>query len=501
MTLISFVRKRYYLSKKQAGSVGWFRVCPAMLFCACLVITLTEQPVRLDFGPLIMSFCPPLASLLLLLHSCYMPEQIVRLTIGRLSYGPAGIGRGDGKVVFVPGTVPGDEVEVTIDEEKKNYARGHVVAIHQPSPHRRTPPCPYVTRCGGCPWQHISYEEQLRAKEATVREQLQRIGGIADPSVLPIIAAPSEWHYRHRIRLRVENNARLGFSPPQSHEMIEVNECLIAREASAFQLKAAREWMTALHTLLHQIEIVAQGQAKTDGAFVLMGETSGTFRKSDHAVCLQFLRTHPSVSGLLLSGQDWRRTWGNPAVTYDLGVDGLSLQVSRGTFTQVNLVGNQLLITTLLQLAGFQKGQRVIELYCGAGNFSLPIARRVASLIGIESVFDAVADARANAARAGVTNTRFVHASAQAGVRQLLQRNTRCEVIVLDPPRTGAAEVITELPRFAAQTIAYISCDPTTLARDLRQLQRHGYRLQLAQPIDLFPQTYHVETIALCVLT
>ncbi|MBM4257790.1 MAG: 23S rRNA (uracil(1939)-C(5))-methyltransferase RlmD [Deltaproteobacteria bacterium] len=430
-----------------------------------------------------------------------MSEKIVPLTIDRLSYGPAGVGRSDGKVVFVPGTVPGDEVDVVIDEEKKNYARGHVAALTVPSPYRRTPPCPYVTQCGGCPWQHITYAEQLRAKEATVREQLQRIGGIADPPVLPILAAPSEWHYRHRIRVRVENNTRLGFSPPQSHAVVEIESCLIAGETSDLQLKAARAWVTRLRTPLHHVEIIEHGQAKGEVSCVLIGEADGLFQHADDATGTQFLRTHPVVSGLMLSGQGWRRTWGDPSATYDLGVDSLSLTVNRGTFTQVNPRGNQTLIATLLQLGHFCKEQRVIELYCGAGNLSLPIAHRVASLIGIESAFDAVADARTNATRVGVTNAQFVHAAAHAGVQQLLQKNTSCDVIVLDPPRTGAAEVITVLPRFAARTICYVSCDPTTLARDIRQLQQRGYRLHVAQPIDLFPQTYHVETIAVCVLT
>jgi 23S rRNA (uracil1939-C5)-methyltransferase len=143
----------------------------------------------------------------------------------------------------------------------------------------------------------------------------------------------------------------------------------------------------------------------------------------------------------------------------------------------------------------------VIELYCGAGNFSLPIARRVSALVGIESVFDAVADARANATRAGVTNVQFLHAPVQTGVRHLLQERTLCDVLVLDPPRAGAAEVMAELPQFAPHLIVYVSCDPTTLARDIRLLRQSGYHVQVAQPIDLFPQTYHVETIALCVLT
>lgn len=430
-----------------------------------------------------------------------MSQQTVRVTIDRLSYGPAGVGRVDGRVLFVPGTVPGDTVEVLIEEEKKNYARGRVATLVAPSLHRRTPPCPYVTQCGGCPWQHLTYEEQLRAKEAAVRDQLQRIGGIADPPVLPILAAPAEWHYRHRIRLRVDNNARLGFSPAQSHDIVEIASCLIAGEANALQLQVAREWVAALQTRVSQVEIVAQARRGDDDTFVLLAEAEEMFRSSDDAACTQLLRTHPLLSGLLLTGPGWRRNWGDLTVTYELGVEDLSLQVRRGTFTQVNPAGNRQLIAALLQLGAFHDKQRVIELYCGMGNFSLPIARRVASLIGIESVHDAVADARENATHAQITNVEFLQSSVYEGVQQLLRRGTACDVLVLDPPRTGAAEVIEELPRFAAPTIAYVSCDPTTLARDVRRLQQNGYRLQVAQPLDLFPQTYHVETIAICVLT
>ena len=430
-----------------------------------------------------------------------MSQQTVRVKIDRLSYGPAGVGRTDGKVVFVPGTVPGDEVEVVIDEEKKNYARGHIGTLPHPSPQRREPPCPYVSRCGGCPWQQVSYAEQLRAKEATVREQLQRIGGIPEPPVLPIIPARKEWHYRHRMRLRVTHDARLGFSPPQSHDVVAIDACLIASETSALQLSIARAWVTALQTKLQQLEIISQAQMQDDGTFVLCGEATGTFRQADAAMCTQFLQAHPAVMGILLTGPGWRRNWGDATVHYNLGIDEMTLHIRRGTFTQVNPTQNQVLLMTLLQLGEFHPTQKVIELYCGAGNLSLPIARRVSSLIGIESGIDAVADARANAMRVGIANVQFLHASAQAGVRQLLQQGTQCDVLVLDPPRAGAADVIPALPRFAAQRILYVSCDPTTLARDVRQLQQRGYRLHAAQPIDVFPQTYHVETIALCVLT
>src|SRR5262245_48815989 len=151
-----------------------------------------------------------------------MLPHTLNLTIDRLSYGAAGVGRSNGKVVFVPGTVPGDEVEVVIAEEKKTYAIGHVVTLRQPSAQHRPPPCPYVPRCGGCPWQHVAYAEQLRAKEAAVREHLRRIGGMPDPPLLPIIPSPQEWHYRHRVRLRAEDNLRLGFSGARSHALVQI---------------------------------------------------------------------------------------------------------------------------------------------------------------------------------------------------------------------------------------------------------------------------------------
>ena len=423
------------------------------------------------------------------------------VTIDRLSHGPAGVGRADGKVVFVPGTVPGDEVEVVLDEEKKRYATGHVVQIRQPSAQRRTPPCPYVSRCGGCPWQHVTYPEQLRAKELTVREQLRRIGGIAEPPMLPIIPAPQEWHYRHRIRLHGQAG-RFGFSPPQSHDVVEIESCLIAREDVTAQLQTAREWGTALRTVVRQIEIIGGELAgATAPSIVLVGEADGAWHSQDMAICTNFLADHPRIAGMLLFGHGWRRRWGNTDVSFVPEHEEAALSMSHGTFTQVNPTGNRALIAAVRALGAFRKEHTVIELYCGAGNLSLPIARDVHSLIGIEQERAAVIDAEGNAARLGLTNVQFMPASVEAGVRHLLQTGVRADVVVLDPPRMGAAAVIDLLPRFGAHAVLYVSCDPATLARDLRRLHTHGYHLHAVQPVDLFPQTYHVETITLSLLT
>jgi 23S rRNA (uracil1939-C5)-methyltransferase len=420
------------------------------------------------------------------------------LTIDRLSYGTAGVGRFDGKVIFVPGTVPGDQVEVALEAEKKTYAVGRVITLHRSSPSRRQPPCPYVSQCGGCPWQQVTYVEQLQAKEEAVREHMRRIGGFVDPPVLPILSSPQEWHYRHRIRLHAHANARLGFTQARSHELVEIETCLIAEPEIAAQLQGAREWLTSLRTTVCQIELISR---TSSGGIVLLGESDGPFQNADEETCANFLATHANVSGLVLTGQQWRRMWGDPTISFALGVDGLTVQVSPGIFTQVNLAGNHVLLSTLLSLGNFHNSQRVIELYCGAGNFSLPLARCVRELVGIEQDRRAVADARTNAARMNITNARFIHASARAGAADLLRHGVRGDVVVLDPPRAGAAEVIDMLPRFGAQSIIYVSCDPVTLARDLRRLSVHGYRLHVLQPLDLFPHTYHVETIALADLT
>ncbi|MBI3245772.1 MAG: 23S rRNA (uracil(1939)-C(5))-methyltransferase RlmD [Deltaproteobacteria bacterium] len=427
------------------------------------------------------------------------------MTIDRLSYGPAGVGRLDGKAIFVPETAPGDVVEVRIEEEKKGYARGRVTALLTASPFRREPPCPYVQRCGGCPWQHLTYEEQLRSKETLVQEQLRRIGGLAEVPLLPILPSPREWRYRQRIRLHVEQNTRLGFSPSRSHAVVEIQDCLIAWEGVAAHLQLAREWVAALRTPVAQLELAVNEGAVKDGGeqeepnVVILGEARGPLHSTDEAACERFLAAHLQCVGLMLSGREWQRTWGDTSLTFSSEESVLTAR--DGAFTQVNPAANRVLTASLLQLCAVHDRQRVIELYCGAGNFSVALARRARGLIGIEQNSAAIAAARANAQRAGLPNARFVHDSALAGVQQLLKSCVQCDVIVLDPPRTGAAEVIDVLPQLGASMIAYVSCDPATLARDLRRLQHHGYRLQAVQPIDMFPQTYHVETIAVSVLT
>ncbi len=435
-----------------------------------------------------------------------MPSVPIPLTIERLSYGPAGVGRVNdkdgGKVVFVPQTAPGDQVDVSLTEEKKRYAHGHLVAVRQPGPARRVPPCPYVPRCGGCPWQHVTYAEQLRAKETLVREHMRRIGEVEDPPVLPILPSPQEWRYRHRIRLRTEPPARLGFYQAQSHELVELGDCLIAGEDCAAYLTHARAWLTQLRTTVRRIELITSDPLRAPtGGVVLIGNAEGRFQTVDEEWCAAFVARHDDVDGLMLFGRGWRRVWGETRIVLDLGVDDLVLEVKRGGFTQVNPAGNRVLIAALLRLGDFKESQKVIECHMGAGNLSLPIAKRVRALLGIEQDRYALADARENAARMGLDNVTFVHAPARVGLQIVVQRKGEADVLVLDPPRAGAADSLDAIPRLKIQKVVYVSCNPTTLARDLHRLGQLGYRVECLQPVDLFPHTYHVETIAIAVLT
>ena len=435
-----------------------------------------------------------------------MTSETHRLTIDRLSYGPDGVGRLDGesrgKVVFVPAAVPGDDLDIALTDEKKRYANGRIVTVRHPSAERRVPPCPHLPDCGGCPWQQVGYAEQLRAKEAIVRESFRRIGDLSEPTLLPIVPSPQEWRYRHRIRLRTEPEACLGFYRSDSHTLVELDDCLIAAPASARHLVRARAWLSRLRTCVRRVELLTGDPACASAdQVVLAGNAEGRFNDADEKTCAAFVRECDDVAGLLLFGRGWRRSWGDPRIVLDLGVDGLRLEVTRGGFTQVNPAANRVLIENLLRLAEFGRSQRVIECYAGAGNLTLPIAARAGRLVAIERDANAIADARENLTRLGFDHVECLHASAKAGLRRLVERGETADVLVVDPPRAGMADMLDEVGRLHVETLVYVSCDPTTLARDLRRLRDLGYGLRCAQPIDLFPHTYHVETVAIAVLT
>jgi 23S rRNA (uracil1939-C5)-methyltransferase len=405
-----------------------------------------------------------------------------------MAYGPHAIARHAGKVLFVRGGAPAEELTATIREERATYAYADVTAVVRPSPDRRVAPCPYLPRCGGCPWQHLTYRAQLAAKTAAVAELLRRIGRIA-VRVEPTLPSPQEFGYRGRLKLRA-GGGQVGFYAAASHELVPVAHCLLAEPAVDLAVEAVAALVRGLETAVRRIEIVAGDEAP---GVVVLGEAEGRWEPADEARAAAWRAAHRTVRGLVLRGRGWRRAWGDDRVAVWPEPD-LPLTVRAGTFSQVNPAANQLLVRTVLALLAPAPGERVLDLYAGAGNFALPIARRRVAVTAIEQHAQAAADGRANAARAGLAACHFRTGRVERELAALVAAGAPADAIVLDPPRSGAAAALAGVLRLAPARLVYVSCDPATLARDLARLGA-AYRIDTVQPIDLFPHTYHVETV------
>jgi 23S rRNA (uracil1939-C5)-methyltransferase len=414
------------------------------------------------------------------------------LDIDALSYGPYGIGRHQGKAVMIPKTAPGDTVTARIVEAKERYLVGEIVRVLKPSSLRQEPPCPYVAQCGGCPWQHVRYESQLLAKQKSVEDALRRIGKLKGFELKPIIASPSTYHYRRRIRLQRDGSNRLGFFTSFSHHLIEIDRCLIADDKLNGLIEKLRRWSAELITDVEHLEVVTGDQPNE---IVIVGQSAGAFNSRDSSICERLLEENQLLNGLIVRGPDWRRIWGEVSVSV-IPEDGLCVRVDGDVFTQVNSLGNRQLLNELLAAADFIRDDRVLELYSGAGNFTHSIAQRVGDIVAVEGYRPAFESGKRSAELNGINNIHWICSPVSAALAKLKKQRRRYSKIVLDPPRTGAKGIERDLAVLGAGKILYISCNPTTLARDLAALTQQGYSLRTVQPVDLFPHTFHVEAIA-----
>jgi 23S rRNA (uracil1939-C5)-methyltransferase len=420
------------------------------------------------------------------------PKNDFTLEIESLAYGPYGIGRIDHQVIMVPATVPGDKICARVTDSKGNYAVGEKLRLLEPSPLRQTPPCPYVHDCGGCPWQQVQYAAQLKAKEQSVADALRRIGKLDGFELRPIIASPHEYHYRRRIRLQCDKTKRIGFFRAFSHDLVEVDRCLIADNAFNKILHPLRSWMSELDTAVEHVEIVS---GDDPDQIVATGKAVGEFILKDDSACERLLNETSGINGLVLRGDNWRKEWGQTAVSIRCD-DGICLKVEGDLFIQVNAEGNRKLLRELLAAGGLEKNDQLLELYAGAGNFTLLLAKRTQNIVAVEGYRQSVNNGKRSAQLNGISNIRWICAPVPAAMERLAKQRQRFSKIVLDPPRKGAKGIDRDLASFGAQRILYVSCNPATLARDLAALARHGYRLMFVQPIDLFPHTFHVEALA-----
>ena len=354
------------------------------------------------------------------------------------------------------------------------------------------PGCRYFPTCGGCQWQHVAPRAQRDAKAAIVAEQLARVAGVRDAEVLPTVPSPADWHYRARITLAVEGR-RVGYRRARSHDLVEIADCPLGDPVVSAHLVAARAWVAALRVPLRRVTVSA-----APAGVALAASATARPGPADLAASEALLARAAGVRGTVVTGAGVRLVAGDPTVRVALE-PGLDLEVPADVFTQVNPGANQRLVETVLALGAFTPGERVLDLYCGAGNLSLPLARRGVSVLGIERSGVAVEAARANAARHGLPAATFRADDVARALASLPSGSL--DAVVLDPPRAGAADALPALAALRPPRIIYVSCDPATLARDVRTLLAAGYRLERVQPIDVFPQTYHVESVTKLRLT
>jgi 23S rRNA (uracil1939-C5)-methyltransferase len=427
-------------------------------------------------------------------------------TIDKLSFGGNGVCRISGKVCFVPFSCPGDTVRLAVTSEKKSYQLARIVELLEPSALRTTPPCPVFGICGGCTWQHINYTHQLEAKQNILAETMWRGARVAAECISATQPSPSQYGYRSRVQFKLHgtgNALQIGFYRNGSHTVVDAGQgCLVA-------LPEINEVMNRFRLLLKafpdarsipQINIDSADQ----GILAIV-----TYTGRDTASTVSFFQKHfeelrplsglflksDTKSGLLEVSGDGILTYSVPSGAPAGAMCRLSYQP--GGFAQVNREQNRAMLETVNRLGCFKSSEQVLDLYCGNGNISLPIAGIVSHVTGIEESSASISAARENCIVNGITNADFICFDAAGGTARLADADRHFDTIILDPPRSGAAETVPEICRLNPASIIYISCDPSTLARDCGQLSERGYCVKESVPVDMFPQTYHIESVTL----
>lgn len=416
-----------------------------------------------------------------------MPE----IEISAMTFGRFGVGRQDGKAVMVAGAVAGDRLDVEIVSERRDYSVAKIREILRASAERRVAPCPYLPRCGGCDWQHIDYGAQVRFKGEVVARELGHTLGVAiDPAGL-VEPAPAEFGYRSRIRLRVGAKGVLGFYSAGSNTIVQIDSCMVAEPGIRMPLHLAR----SLGKRVEEIEVVRDGAREVQVAHLKKPAAEEDLRRASNV-----LESDSEIAGIVLRSGTHRATAGDTAIAIELEA-GLSIEVDADLFSQVNRAQNQKLVASVMEMAAIHESAAVLDLFCGAGNFSLPASRRGARVTGVDADAGAIAAAARNAARLKFRDAQFVAMKASATADFLHRARYRPELIILDPPRTGAPDLMEPIIKLRAPGVIYVSCDVTTLARDLRVLAGAGYKINRVRGFDFFPNTHHVEIAVHALLT
>jgi 23S rRNA (uracil1939-C5)-methyltransferase len=432
-----------------------------------------------------------------------LPEGSFEVEIRNLSPEGRGVAQVEGKAVFIPGALAGELVRFRYSARHRRHDEGRLESVLRPSPDRVVPRCAHADICGGCSLQHLSSSAQLRDKQEALLETMSRLGGVVPEQLLPPLESPSHWGYRQKARLGVkwvEKKGRVlvGFREQRSGFIADIQHCAVLDERVGSLLEPLARLIEGLsiRERLPQIEV-----ATSDAEAVLILRVLSEPSAQDRAALCNFAAAHGIRFGVQSAGPESIRSLCDQeplSQSYSLADFGIEIGFEPTDFTQVNAALNRLMVRQALELLDPKTDDTVLDLFCGLGNFTLPLATLAGQVTGVEGDAGLIERARANARCNGLENICFEVANLyepQDGAAWLKQRYTKA---LIDPPRSGAAEILGLLPKLGVQRLVYVSCYPATLARDAGILvKEHGYKLKQLGVMDMFPHTAHVESIAL----
>ena len=436
------------------------------------------------------------------------------MQIDALGSNGEGIGRIDGYTVFVEGALPGEKISVLIVKVKKNYGYGKLMEILEVSPERREPMCPVAKQCGGCQLQHLSYEAELAYKTREVKDVMERIGGIRNVEVKPALGMENPWRYRNKAQFPVgrgKDGCAIGFYAKRSHRIVDTDQCFLQNACNDEIIGIVRAFLNEFNIPLYDEE---KHKGLVRHILTRIGRNSGEImvcivingkKLPNSDILVERLKAVEGVVSIVLNvnkektnvflGQKINTLWGKDTITDS--IDGIEFEISPLSFYQVNPIQTEVLYGKAVELAGLKGEETVLDLYCGIGTISLFFARKAKKVFGVEIVPEAIADAKKNAARNGITNAEFAVGAAEEVIPRLYkEEGITADIVVVDPPRKGCDEKLLEtILQISPEKIVYVSCNPATWARDLAVLKEGGYELKEVQPVDQFSHSVHVEVV------
>jgi len=438
------------------------------------------------------------------------------INIDNMGYEGEGVGKIDGFTVFVAGAIVGEKVKIKIVKVSKNFAFGKLLEIIEKSKGRIEPVCIIYKNCGGCNLQHIDYNSQLDFKTNRVVQVINRIGKLEEVIVHKALGMESPYNYRNKVQLPASNIngvVKIGFYAVRSHDIINMENCHIQDAVADIVVKLTRQWIREFNIECYNEEnhqgilrhIMIRKGIKTGEVMVVLvikgkdiphkEEFIEIMRKKIKGLVSIIQNTNNEKTNVIL-GSACKTLWGKD--TINDYISEFKFEVSPLSFFQVNSIQTEVLYNKALEYANLSGGEVVLDAYCGTGTISLFLSKKAKKVYGVEIVPEAIENAKKNAKENNVDNTEFIVGEAEKVIPKLISQGVRADVVVVDPPRKGCDKTLLEaISHMGPKTIVYVSCDPGTLARDLGILDELGYKTLEIQPVDMFPQTAHIETVCL----